>query len=375
MTARKVPLSDPGRIYQFAGEKLDTAVLRAARSGWWLNGPFVSEFSKAFAAYIGVEHCIPLANGTDALELAMRAVALVADNGKRDVIMAANAGGYASVAAWAAGLVPVYVDIEEDSQLIDPSRIVEAVGPDTAMVVVTHLYGGLADVAGLKTRLAAAGYPDLPIVEDCAQAHGGMVDGRRVGSIGSIGSFSFYPTKNLGAFGDAGAVATGNADYAAVIRKLHQYGWGARKYLSDVPGGVNSRMDEIQASLLLTVLPDLDANNAARRAVVERYAAAAPQGVRFVKSRLGSVAHLAVALCDDREDLRRHLAEAGVGTDVHYPVLDVDQTGWAQRERKIRSLDVSRRSVGQLVTLPCFPYLADDEVSQVCEALASWRRS
>jgi dTDP-4-amino-4,6-dideoxygalactose transaminase len=272
------------------------------------------------------------------------------------------------------GLTPVYTDIEEASQLASLESVLAALGQETALVVVTHLYGGVVDVPRLRSRMHAAGYGDVPIIEDCAQAHGVRLGNRTAGSMGDIATFSFYPTKNLGAFGDGGAIASSDPDLITRCRQLHQYGWTS-KYTISVPYGRNSRMDEVHAAFLNKFLPGLDSANRRRVEILGRYTTACPKDVRVVRGDNGTVAHLAIVLCDRRDELGRHLAEHGVQSDIHYPVLDCDQTAWKNLPHRISpaGLPVSRASVPRLLTLPCFPNLTNDEVGRICEALRAWK--
>lgn len=370
-----LPLNDLRRIYGQNSSLLDEAVLSAVQSGWWLNGERTKAFCKSFSEYVGVDHCIGVGNGTDALEIAMRALFASRCEGRREVITVPNAGGYSTIALRQLELTPVYADIEEASQLASPASILAALSPRTGIVVVTHLYGGIFDVPSLRAEMDARGFAHVPILEDCAQAHGVTLGGRKAGSFGDIATFSFYPTKNLGAFGDGGAIVTSDPALAKVCDDLRQYGW-AGKYDIARPGGRNSRLDEVQAAILSTLLPGLDEANARRVSILERYVAERAEGVTFVRSSHGTVAHLAILLCDDREGLRRHLASQGVSTDIHYPILDCDQAGWTDLPQSTSpgELAVARASIPRLLTVPCFPGMTDEEVETVCRALASWGR-
>jgi dTDP-4-amino-4,6-dideoxygalactose transaminase len=290
-----------------------------------------------------------------------------------EVVTVANAGGYSTIVCRLLGLTPVYADIEERSQLASLESAVSCVTAQTAFVVATHLYGGPLDVPLLREMLDGAGHGEIPILEDCAQAHGARVGNAIVGSLGHIAAFSFYPTKNLGALGDAGAIVTSDATLAAQVLALRQYGWKA-KYEVAEPHGRNSRMDEVQAAALRVLLSGLEAGNDRRRRIIERYAAAAPERVSVVQAGAGSVGHLAVLLCDDRDALGQHMKESGIATEIHYPILDCDQPAW--RGLPFRTapgdLEISRRSVRRILTLPCFPDLTDDEIDRVCAALSQW---
>ncbi|MBE7186245.1 MAG: DegT/DnrJ/EryC1/StrS family aminotransferase, partial [Methylobacterium mesophilicum] len=294
--------------------------------------------------------------------------------GKREVVTVPNAGGYSAIAARLVDLVPVYADIEEASQLTSLESIVSLLSTDTALVVATHLYGGVLDVGRLRAMMDAAGHAGVPILEDCAQAHGATLGSRRVGSLGDIATFSFYPTKNLGAFGDGGAIVTSRKDLADGCRAARQYGWSS-KYTIAAPWGRNSRLDEVQAAILRVLLPGLDEANAKRLAILDSYADSAPAGVSVVRSRTGTVAHLAVVLCDDRDALARHLKDRGIMSEIHYPILDCDQPAWTSLPQRLASgnLQTARRSVGRILTLPCFPEMTSREIERVCQALAAWK--
>lgn len=367
-----VPMNDLKRLYQRYQVEIEREVASTLRSGWWLNGVAGKRFAANFSKYIGVSECVLVANGTDALEFALAAV--IGRNGSRgrEVIIAANAGGYASCACWHNDLVPHYVDIEPASQLMDIESVLKAANAATAAIVVTHLYGGVVDVRAMRAGLAEAGLSHIPIVEDCAQAHGARIANEVAGSLGDISTFSFYPTKNLGAMGDGGAVLTPDASAAAHIRQLQQYGWSS-KYHVGVPNGRNSRMDEVQAAILDVLLGDVDIRNGQRRTILSRYKSSAGRRAQFLESGDGAVAHLAVALCDDRDAFRTFMKERGVDTDIHYPVLDCDQIGWADLPMKgTENLAVSRASVSRLCSVPCYPDMTSDEIEQVCLALREW---
>ncbi|TGU70204.1 DegT/DnrJ/EryC1/StrS family aminotransferase [Geomonas terrae] len=362
-----VPLQAPLRQYQQFATEIDTAVQSALSSGRWLFGTSVDQFEKSFAAYCRVPFVITVANGTDALE-----ISLIAAGAKgREVITVANAGGYTTTACRIIGAIPVYVDIDPETLLMSPQHALAAVTKDTAALVVTHLYGRMADVEAFRTGLAAMGREDVVIIEDCAQAHGALLNGKRAGSCGDLATFSFYPTKNLGAMGDGGAIACHAPDIAAKIRALSQYGWSQR-YCSTVAHGRNSRMDEIQAAILLSKLPHLDDWNERRRQIVQRYRAAASAAFNCWNTDSPAfVAHLAVCRHRQRDHIRAVLSEAGVATDVHYPTLDCDQPSQQGLPMVVHDLHESRAASREIFTLPCFPEMTEDEVSLVVSALQS----
>lgn len=359
-----VPFNDLRRHWAPLQDRLEAAVVRVLRSGWYLVGPETEAFEAEFGAFCKTSGCVAVANGTDALELALRAVGC----GPRDeVVVAANAGMYATTAALAIGASPVFAEIEPHSLLIAPESVAAMVSPRTRAIVATHLYGNVVDVDALR-RLV----PGVMIVEDGAQAHGASLDGRPVGSLGDAAAFSFYPTKNLGAVGDAGAVVSNRPDVIDRARRLRQYGWESR-YVSGIPGGRNSRMDEIQAAVLREVLPCVNSWNARRAEIRDRYVAALGQRIRFVDGqtrRAKPATHLCVIRFRDRDGLRARVRAEGVHCEVHYPVPDHRQPVFRHRRFRRAGLEVSERACDEVLSLPCFPRLSDEEVEHVMAAIA-----
>ena len=337
--------------------------------GHYIGGPLLESFEIAFAEYCGVSACVGAANGTDALELALRAGGVQQGD---EVITVANAGGYSTAACLAIGAVPVYVDVDPITCQIDPAPLERAITGRTKAIVVTHLYGFMNDVKSIRERLAALDRREIIIVEDCAQAHGARLDGARAGSLGDFGTFSFYPTKNLGGFGDGGAVVCSRRDVAMTVRQLRQYGWKS-KYNVAISGGRNSRLDPLQAMILQQRLPSLDEQNQRRRQVCCIYADNLPQDWHIVFAQDERfVGHLAVVLAPtecDRGRAGNLLSAKRIGHDIHYPVLDCDQPGWKGMGRLFNDLPVSRSLIGRVLSLPCFPELEDDEIGQVVDAL------
>lgn len=360
----QVPFNDLKRFYVAMADAMRETLERVASSGWYIMGSEHKAFEYEFAAYCGLPHAVAVANGTDALELALRCV----DCGPGDeVITAANAGGYTSTAVLLVGATPVYADIDPDMLTLSPDSVAAALGDRTKAVVVTHLFGQLGDVDAIRRTI---GDRPVAVIEDCAQAHGAMAEGRRAGAWGDLGTFSFYPTKNLGGMGDGGAVVCGNDDFAARLRTLRQYGWHDR-YKSVTPGGRNSRMDEIQAAVLRMKLPYLDRWNEKRRAIVTRYRTAAegtPLRIVHVPG-LSYVGHLCVALHEERDTLRECFANRGIATAIHYPYLDPYQPAMKNRQWRAVDLSVSQHAVTRIVSLPCFPELTDREIAHVCDVI------
>ena len=341
------------------------ALDRVLESGWYILGSEVDQFESEFADYCGVSDCVGVGNGTDALELAL--LALEIGPGNR-VATVANAGGYSSTAIRAIGAIPVYVDIATDTMTMSPDSLAQTLTPDIRAVIVTHLYGQMADMAPL---LRAAGKFGIPVIEDCAQAHGAIANGKKAGAHGIIGCFSFYPTKNLGALGDGGALTTSDAGLARRLRQLRQYGW-EKKYDTTLTGGRNSRLDEMQAALLRIKLPLLDEWNARRREIAGRYSVelASSQLVLPSMRNASYVAHLYVCRTQDRQGLQQHLAAQGVMTDIHYPIPDHLQPAF--RSPQPPDLPVTERCCEEVLTLPCYPELTEADVLRVIDACLSW---
>lgn len=361
--SRTIPLNSLVRHTSALRDELTAVAKEVVCSGYYILGPQVDAFESAFAEYCGTAYCAGVGNGTDALELALRAVGV--GQGDR-VAVVANAAMYSTTAVLAAGAIPVFVDVDPSSTM-DPAELRSTMsGQALKAVIVTHLYGRLADMASLVDIARSA---NVAVIEDCAQAHGARTaDGRMAGSLGDIASFSFYPTKNLGALGDGGAVVTNDAHLDRTVRQLRQYGWGD-KYMNELSGGRNSRLDEMQAATLNVMLPHLDGWNARRRDIANQYSQLIRNPAIDTPPVSGSeyVAHLYVVRTNRREELRAHLLANGIASDVHYPVPDHRQPCFAGGHADV-SLPHTEQDAGQVLSLPCFPELTDDEVDIVVNA-------
>jgi dTDP-4-amino-4,6-dideoxygalactose transaminase len=362
-----IPLFDLARQLAPQRTELESAVLSVIRSGRFVLGDHVAAFESEFSAYCGARHAVGVANGTDALELALRAVGV--SSGDR-VVAVANAGGYGTAAIRACGAMPLYVDVDMRSMQVNIADFERAISTGPRAAIVTHLYGRLADVEALQ-RLAVA--CRVTLVEDCAQAHGARLDGRHAGTFGSIGCFSFYPTKNLGALGDGGAAITQDDELAANLRALRQYGWH-RKYLVERAGGRNSRLDELQAAVLRHRLLVLDTDNRRRRAIAERYLRCIRNPLLEVPIRQGEedVVHLFVILTRHRDALAAHLAAHDIGCDVHYPVPDHRQPGLPVPDNMV-PLPVTEQLARQVLTLPAFPAMTEEEIARVIDTCNTFK--
>jgi aminotransferase EvaB len=358
-----IPFNDLRRQYLDLRNEIDASVRGVLSSGRYVLDNEVDRFEREFAEYVGVPACVGVANGTDALTLALIAAGCVPGD---EIVLAANAGMYATTAALCANLTPRYADVEPDQLTLSAATVEPVLGSATKAIVVTHLYGQLADVGPVADLSRSRG---IALIEDCAQSVGARRDGLMAGGWGDLSAFSFYPTKNLGAVGDGGAVVTSDELLAQRLRQLRQYGW-ADKYRSVVPGGRNSRLDELQAAVLRVKLPYVDGWNERRREIVRRYREAADGRLRILGSPgHDNVAHLCVVLAEDRQGLRRSLASNGVSTAIHYPIPDYQQPVLVGTDAAEERLPVTEHASAHVLSLPCFAEMTEDEVSRVCQSL------
>ncbi len=366
MSTHRVPFGDWQRQYQDQQAELEAALLRVAASGRYILGAEVAAFEDEFARYIGVEHCVAVGNGTDALILALRALRLPAGS---EVITVANAAGYGAVAIREAGLIPRLADVDEHTRNMSPRSLAAAVTPRTRAVLPVHLYGRPAPLDELG---AVAERYDLALVEDCAQSHGARYGRRSTGTVGRLGCFSFYPSKNLGALGDGGAIVTGDDELAQRLRRLRVYGWD-RKYRSVDAGGINSRLDELQAAVLRVRLSRLDRWNELRRERAAWYRELLGDVPRVVlpQDDAAHVYHLFVVQVTGgrRDALREALAARGVGSDVHYPLPTHLEPAWEDLGYEAGELPVTERLAETVLSLPCFPELTRAEVEYVASCV------
>ncbi|HQG46638.1 MAG TPA: DegT/DnrJ/EryC1/StrS family aminotransferase, partial [bacterium] len=311
----QVPFGDLTRHYAAIKEEIDAAVGRVLSSGWFVLGHEVQAFEEAFARYLGVRHAIGVGSGTEALHLALVASGVKSGD---EVITVPNTAVPTLSAISFAQAVPVMVDIDPDSFCIDADRLEEKITPRTRAIIPVHLYG---NACRIEAVMACARRHNLAVIEDACQAHGATCNGKAAGTFGDYGCFSFYPSKNLGAFGDGGMVVTDDDDRAQQIVLLRNYGQ-IERYYHEIKG-FNSRLDEMQAAILHAQLPHLDAWNRRRRDIAALYGRAITNpGITLPRQQEGSghVFHLYVVRCGRRDALRRHLADHGIGTQIHYPV-------------------------------------------------------
>jgi dTDP-4-amino-4,6-dideoxygalactose transaminase len=365
-----VPQTDPGASYRALRADVDAAIAEVLASGWYILGSQSRDFEREFADYCGVRHAVGVANGTDAVELALRACGVGAGDRVATVSHTAVA---TVVGVELAGAEPVLVDIDPRTFNLDPARLEETLRSDEGRrikaVVLVHLYGRPGPVAAVKGLCDRYG---VTLVEDCAQAHGAVADGRLVGGWGAAAAFSFYPTKNLGALGDGGAVVTSDDRVKERLSLLREYGWKTR-YLSDVVGK-NSRLDELQAAILRVKLRHLDADNQRRRAIAARYDAELPrERITTPEAHPGHVYHQYVVRTPNRDALLQHLKRSGVGTLVHYPFPVHVQPAYRGRvPLGAGGLENSERAAAEVLSLPMFPQLDETQLATVIEAVKAW---
>jgi dTDP-4-amino-4,6-dideoxygalactose transaminase len=366
-----IPQANPGAGYRALKPEIDEAVARALASGWYVLGQEGRAFEAEFAAWLGLPSVIGCGNGTDAIALALRGLGI----GRGRTVITVSHTAVATVAAIEmAGATPLLVDIDPVHYTMDPDALRRALEdpppglPPVGAVIVVHLYGQPADLDRIAPLCRAHG---IALIEDCAQAHGARLKGRRTGTFGDAATFSFYPTKNLGALGDGGAVAVTDADLAGRIAALRQYGW-RQHYVSDEVG-VNSRLDELQAAILRVKLARLDAQNSRRRAIAAAYTAAIEGGPLVaprVRDGAEPVFHLYVTRCALRDAARERLMEAGIGTGIHYPVPVHLQPAYAGRVAiGPGGCPETEAASREILSLPLYPELTDEQVQAVCAGL------
>ena len=347
--------------------ELDEAIRRVLERGRFILGPELEAFEAEFAAYCGVQHCVGVASGTEAIQLALLACGV----GRGDeVITVAHTFIGTALAIAATGATPVFVDIHPNTYTLDPERISEALSARTRAIVPVHLHGDCADMDAILEIAASKG---LSVIEDAAQAHGVSYRGRKAGSMGRLGCFSFYPTKNLGACGDGGAVVTNDSRFAAHLRRLRNYGEASRYHHETL--GYNSRLDEIQAAVLRVKLAHLDAWNQSRRKIATEYTAQLEDRFSPPTPRPDCVPnyHHFVIQSDRRDSLRGHLQARQIETLIHYPIPCHLQPAIQSIDHRGGDLTVTERVARRILSLPIYPTLSSDQVQYVAESINSFR--
>jgi aminotransferase EvaB len=366
----EVPLNDLSRWRDGEIDALLEAFESVLKSGSFMHGRLTRELENEIARISGQHSAVAVANGTDALYLALQALDVDKD---WTVFNVANAGGYTTHAALRCGAAVRFVDVDLATAQMSVESLRNALrnALGSTVVVVTHLYGLMADIEAIAELCREFG---SYLVEDCAQATGASRNGRAAGSFGDVATFSFYPTKNLGALGDGGAVTSSSPERTKKIRELAQYGWSER-YTITRSGGTNSRIDELQSAVLLSRVHDLESDNAIRREIVGEYATAVSANRHFIWMNDESyVGHLAVMTSDDRKSDIERFREHGVQCGVHYPIPDYRQPAWAHHFNGVE-LPNTESLIQQVVTLPCFPRMTLEERERTKMALQSLKSS
>jgi dTDP-4-amino-4,6-dideoxygalactose transaminase len=356
-----IPFGDLRREYDGIHTRVDEAIERVLQRGWFVLGEEVEAFEAEWADYCGVAHAVGVGNGTDALRLALQAAGI----GRGDeVVVPALTATFTALAVSAIGATPVFADVDPERYTLDPAAFEAAITPHTAAVIAVHLYGCPAD---MEPIVAIARRHDLLVLEDAAQAHGARYQGTRSGGLGDVAAFSFYPSKNLGAYGDAGAVVTNDAALAERVRML-RHGGQRHTYQHELLG-TNSRLDEMQAAILRAKLPHLDAWNDRRRALAARYDAdldgTGDLVLPMAPNDVEHVYHLYVVRTPLRGTLRDYLSGAGVNTGIHYPQAVHLQVAYAHLDYAAGSCPNAEQAAATVLSLPIFPQLSDHEVAQV----------
>lgn len=363
-----IPQTNPKSNYLAHKGEIDAAIAHVLEKGWYILGEEVKAFEDEFADYIGVRFGVGVGSGTDAIHLALKACGI----GEGDEVITASHTAVATIAAIElCNAIPVMVDVDLNYYTIDPEQVERAVTQKTKAIIPVHLYGHPAD---MESIMHIADRYGLRVIEDCAQSHGSIYKGRMTGSIGDVAAFSFYPTKNLGALGDGGIVVTNNSETAERIRLLREYGWQQR-YISEI-SGLNSRLDELQAAILRVKLRYLNGENIRRQAVADIYNKALYNAGFTLPCCMPDATHVYhqyVLRAKNRDSLREFLKNKGIGTLIHYPLPVHKQP--AYRNRISHVMTNTETIVNEIVSLPMYPELTDEQAYQVTEAILEWNRS
>ena len=361
-----IPVAAPALEMHAFSEEINAAILRVLERGYYILGPEVEAFEQEFAKFVGTRFAIGVASGTDAIYLALCAAGIAAGD---EVILPAHTAVATLCAVEQCGAQAVLADIEPDCFTIDAKSVARKITSRTRAIIPVHLYGHPADLDALADVVSDR---NIIVLEDCAQAHGAEHRGRRVGSIGSVGAFSFYPTKNLGAPGDGGMIVTNDESVFEQARRLRTYGWNER-FIS-ASRGWNSRLDELHAAVLrakLLHLPDLIDQ---RRAIAKSYIAAIGDGISAPTERHGHrhAYHLFVVRSARRDELRSYLRAQGIGTDIHYPMPLHMQPAYEGILGRSGDFPESERACAEILSLPLYPFLDQESIETVSAALADY---
>lgn len=363
-----VPFGDLKLHYNQYKQQLDEAAARVLSSGYYILGPELDRFEKAFAEWLGAGYVVGCASGTEAIYLALAALGV----GRGDEVLTVAHTAVPTISAISmTGAEPVFVDIDPVTYVMDPAKVEAKVTKRTKAIVPVHLYGQTADMESLLKLGSKLG---IPIMEDCAQSTGSKFRNMTTGTMGVLGAFSFYPSKNLGAFGDGGAVSTDSKEMHERLLRLRNYGQSKRYYHDEV--GINSRLDEIQSAILGAQLPFVSGWNERRREIAARYTNGLA-GVCVVPKEAPQtqhVYHLYVIQTGNRDALQKYLTEKGIGTLIHYPVPAHLQKAYQYRGYKAGELPVTETLANRILSLPMFPQLTDEQIDRVIDAIGEFHR-
>lgn len=360
-----IPFNDLSRKTNLHQNRLATLVNNVLSSGIFIFGEEVNKFEKKFSDYLNIKNCIAVGNGSDAISISLIALGI----GPGDLVgTSANAGFYSAGSIISVGAKPYFIEVDIASHCITLEYVTLAIKAGVKAIIATHLYGiGIPDIS-LIAKLCKS--HQVYLIEDCAQAHGCKIANQFAGTFGDLSTFSFYPTKNLGGIGDAGAIATNSSSLTRTVKLLRQYGWNS-KYQVIIPDGKNSRMDEIQASVLSYFLDFLDESNQKRKDIANRYITEINNdNLHLPSSDLSNVYHLFVIKTKYREQLKKFLNSNGIACEIHYPILDYHQVILSQSNHI--KLSNSETLNSQILSIPCFPELLYDEVSYIIQKLNDW---
>lgn len=369
--AKPIPVSDPKRAFACHAEELSTAITRVIESGWYVGGTEVISFEKEFAAYLGATYAFGVGSGTDAIAVALRACGV----GSGDMVATVSLTAVGTIAAIElAGATPILVDINPLRFTLDSDLLEQLLSSHPIRAIIpVHLYG---QPANMQRIVDLAARYKVYVIEDCAQAHGAEIMGQKCGTWGHVGAFSFYPTKNLGAMGDAGAVVTNDTELAKRIELLREYGWKER-FISTIPG-MNSRLDPVQAAILRVKLQYLDMANNRRQEIACRYEAVLRQTDIVSPDTMPEAQHVYhqyVVRSSNRDAFREHLRRNRIQTAVHYPQPIHAQPAYRDRLPIYGGcLSHTEKACNEIVSLPCFPELTDQEVEKVAKCILTFQK-
>jgi dTDP-4-amino-4,6-dideoxygalactose transaminase len=363
-----IPFGDPHASYLEHKKEIDLAIQKVLDSGWYVLGKEVKVFEENFASFHGENlHAVGVANGTDAIALCLRGIGL----GTEDEVITPSHTAVATVAGIEqAGCTPVFADIDPISRCIDPVSIEKRIGPKTRAVMPVHIYG---QPANMERILEIAQNYKIEVIEDCSQAHGAEIKGKKIGTFAGVSAFSCYPTKNLGGTGDGGVILCCSLEFAEKIKSLRQYGWNNRR--ESITTGFNSRLDELQAAILCIKLKHLEKDNEKRRLIAQTYNHALkdlPITLPYQNTNELHAMHLYVIEFEKRDELLEYLRSKGIGASLHYPLAVHQHVAYANRVRGGDDLPVTEQFYQRNLTLPMYPELSNDAVEHIISTVQNW---